>query len=82
MANKNRMDDIKNDIFSKMAGSLFYNNLAAGGDIFNPAISPLTNHAAAIGKDISYPQYAQMSYLQNDFIDVAVNPYNIVKQFE
>ncbi len=78
MARKNKADRLRSDIYERMAGSLFYNNLAAGGDMFNPMISPITNHIGAISKDVNYPLYAQMSLLQNDFIETVVNPFNIV----
>lgn len=81
MAKKNRADSLKSDIYGHMAGSLFYNSFAAGGDLFDPSISPITNHLAAVGKDTHFSSYTKMSFLQNDFIGVAVNPYNTVRAF-
>lgn len=71
-----------NTDFEKLAGSIFFNDYLAGGDMFEASISVGGNLLASVGKQINFSKFTQMTMLQNDYIGIALNPGNFLTQFE
>ena len=54
--------------YDKMAGSIFFDNFMAGGDLYNPMNLIGGSLNASVGRDFTITTFAKQSILQNDYI--------------